>query len=61
MALTVGMYSFDCSDAATLAGFWSGVLDRPVDDGATAAYATIGVAGTPSFEAWSVSSLTQSP
>jgi hypothetical protein len=34
--------SFDCRDAAALAAFWSGVLQRPVDDGATAAYATIG-------------------
>jgi predicted enzyme related to lactoylglutathione lyase len=45
MALTVGMYAFDCSDAATLAAFWSGVLERPVDDGATAGYATIGFTG----------------
>jgi hypothetical protein len=43
--LTVGMYSFDCRDAAALAGFWSGVLDRPVDVGATAAFATIGLNG----------------
>jgi hypothetical protein len=40
--LEIGMYSFDCGDAAALAEFWSGVLQRPVDDGATAAYATIG-------------------
>src|SRR4051812_31998710 len=36
------MYSFDCDDAASLAEFWSGVLERPVDEGATPAYATIG-------------------
>jgi predicted enzyme related to lactoylglutathione lyase len=40
--LQVGMYSFDCRDAAKLAAFWSGVLELPVDEGATAAYATIG-------------------
>jgi predicted enzyme related to lactoylglutathione lyase len=40
--MTVGMYSFDCRDAAALAGFWSRVLMRPVDSGATAAFATIG-------------------
>ena len=40
--ITVGMYSFDCRDAAALAEFWSGVLQRPLDEGATAAYATIG-------------------
>jgi predicted enzyme related to lactoylglutathione lyase len=45
MSLTVGMYSFDCSDAAALADFWSGVLERPVDDGATADYASIGLDG----------------
>ena len=40
--LYVGMYSFDCADAAMLAEFWSGVLERPVDGGATADFATIG-------------------
>jgi predicted enzyme related to lactoylglutathione lyase len=43
--LQVGMYSFDCRDAAALAAFWADVLERPVDEGATAAYATIGFAG----------------
>jgi predicted enzyme related to lactoylglutathione lyase len=41
-SMKVGMYSFDCRDAAALAGFWSGVLMRPVDEGATSAFATIG-------------------
>jgi len=36
------MISFDCRDAAALAGFWARVLRRPVDSGATADYATIG-------------------
>jgi hypothetical protein len=40
--LQVGMYSFDCRHAAKLAEFWSRVLERPVDEGATPAYATIG-------------------
>jgi predicted enzyme related to lactoylglutathione lyase len=40
--LTVGMYSFDCRDAAVLARFWSGVLQRPVDEGATPEFAMIG-------------------
>jgi len=42
MGLTVGMYSFDCSDVGALAAFWSAVLERPVDDGGTDAFATIG-------------------
>jgi hypothetical protein len=41
-SMQVGMYSFDCRDAAALAGFWSGVLMRPVDEGATSEFATIG-------------------
>ncbi|WP_344283006.1 VOC family protein [Actinomadura napierensis] len=40
--MKVGMHSFDCRDAAALAGFWSRVLMRPVDEGATRAFATIG-------------------
>jgi predicted enzyme related to lactoylglutathione lyase len=40
--LEVGMYSFDCRDAARLAEFWSRLLERTVDEGATSAYATIG-------------------
>lgn len=40
--LDVGMISFDCRDAAGLAGFWSRVLGRPVDPGASVDYATIG-------------------
>jgi hypothetical protein len=43
--MKVGMYSFDCRDAAALAEFWSGVLMRPVDEGATSAFATIGSKG----------------
>jgi len=42
--LEVGMISFDCRDAAGLAGFWAGVLRRTVDPGATVDYATIGFA-----------------
>ncbi|MEV0898954.1 VOC family protein [Actinoplanes sp. NPDC049802] len=33
--------TFDCPDAAELAGFWSRALDRPVDDGADGFHATI--------------------
>jgi hypothetical protein len=40
--LEIGMYTFDCRDAAGLATFWGRLLDRPVDVGATSEYATIG-------------------
>jgi predicted enzyme related to lactoylglutathione lyase len=45
--VSVNMYAvtFDCADAASLAAFWSGVLERPVDDGATAEMASVAPKG----------------
>jgi hypothetical protein len=42
--LNLAHITFDCADAAVLAGFWSGALGRPVDDGANEYFATIGSA-----------------
>jgi predicted enzyme related to lactoylglutathione lyase len=41
--VSVNLYAvtFDCGDAAGLASFWSAVLDRPVDEGASADGASI--------------------
>ena len=39
--------TFDCTDAAAIAGFWSAVLGVPVDDGASLEYALL--KGTPSW------------
>lgn len=36
--------SYDCADAAKVAEFWSHLLERPVDDGAGAEFASIGMA-----------------
>jgi len=53
MSLSLGMLTFDCEDAARLAAFWSAVLDRPVDPGATADYAGIGAVDEgPDLVAW---------
>jgi hypothetical protein len=41
MTTTVVGLSVDCADAATLAGFWSEVLGRPVNPGADADRAAI--------------------
>lgn len=41
MTLSIGMYSFETTDAAALAGFWSEVTSKPVDPGATPEYATL--------------------
>lgn len=35
--------TFDCANAARLAEFWSHVLDRPLDGGGTADFASIGM------------------
>jgi len=52
MTLSFGQVAIDCQDAAALAGFWSALLDQPVDDGASAYFATVGrsaerIGGTP--------------
>jgi hypothetical protein len=39
----------DCADAAKLAAFWSGVLSRPVDEGANPFFATIGKGTAPAL------------
>ena len=41
MSVNLFAVTFDCADAAGLATFWSGVLERPVEDGATAEMASI--------------------
>ena len=45
MSLTTVHIVFDCTDAAQLAGFWSELLERPVDPGASAFFATVGGSG----------------
>ena len=47
MTITLTHLTFDCTDAETLAGFWSAALDQPVGDGASAEYAVL--AGTPGW------------
>ena len=44
MAMRLEAVTFDCADALALAGFWSVLLDHPVDEGATPEFAAIGMA-----------------
>jgi predicted enzyme related to lactoylglutathione lyase len=49
MSIDLLAVSFDCTDAARLAGFWAAVLDRKVSDDATPESASVtadGVAST---------------
>ena len=42
MSLSIAQIVIDCENAETLAGFWSQLLERPVDPGAGPFFATIG-------------------
>lgn len=42
MTAKVGNVAFDCDDVLKVANFWSAVLDRPLDNGASAEFASIG-------------------
>jgi predicted enzyme related to lactoylglutathione lyase len=53
MSLELGMLTFDCDNAASLARFWSGALGRPVDPGASEDYAGVGALDEqPSTATW---------
>ncbi len=44
MKLMIAHITIDCAHADVLASFWSELLGRPVDDGASDVFATIGLA-----------------
>jgi predicted enzyme related to lactoylglutathione lyase len=46
MTLSIAHIVFDCENAEKLAGFWSQVLERTIDDGSNPFFATIGL-GSP--------------
>jgi hypothetical protein len=52
MSVSVLALSLDCSDAEKLGSFWSRVLDRPLDPGPTAEFASIGLAEADGGPAW---------
>ncbi|MBH0779106.1 VOC family protein [Nocardia bovistercoris] len=43
MSLSLGHVTFDCENAAALAGFWSALLELPVDQDASEHFATVGL------------------
>jgi predicted enzyme related to lactoylglutathione lyase len=47
MSVSLYAVTLDCSNATELAAFWSTVLDRRVDDGATEDFAAIGLGDPP--------------
>ena len=54
MALRLASISFDCDDVVKVASFWSAVLGRPLDEGSSHMFASIGGAdGARAKPAWS--------
>ncbi len=45
MSVSLAHVVIDCRNAAELAAFWSLVLERPVDEGASEYFATVGASG----------------
>ena len=42
MTARLGNVTFDCDDVLKVAAFWSAVLGRPLDEGSSSMFATIG-------------------
>ena len=42
MTLSFGQITVDATDAAAIAGFWSALIDQPVDEGGSEFFATVG-------------------
>lgn len=42
MAARIGNVTFDCADVPTMVAFWSAALGRPVDNGSSEFFASIG-------------------
>ena len=43
MSIDLANITFDCANPPKMAAFWSAVTDRPVDEGASAFFASIGM------------------
>ena len=55
MALRLAAVTIDCANALALAGFWAAALDRPLDPGGTAEFASIGMPDHRDRTGWSIS------
>lgn len=45
MTLSLAAITFDCTDVAKQSAFWAALLDKPVDEGASNFFASIGYGG----------------
>jgi Glyoxalase-like domain len=46
VSIELGNVTLDCGDPGTVAAFWSAALDRPVDDGGSEFFVSIGMHDT---------------
>lgn len=52
MSLDLANITLDCDDPQAVAAFWSAALERPIDDGASPYFASIGTADRAERPAW---------
>ncbi|MEM9563648.1 MAG: VOC family protein [Actinomycetota bacterium] len=52
MTLQIGNITFDCDDPQKVAAFWSAALERPVDEGGSPFFASIGVSDPATLPNW---------
>ncbi len=52
MTLHLEHVAIDCDDPPTVAAFWAAALGRPIDDGASPYFASIGRGATEATPAW---------
>ena len=55
MSVMVAAVTIDCEDALVVGRFWSAALDRPLDPGASAEFASIGMPENRDVTGWTVS------
>jgi hypothetical protein len=54
MAVTIASVTVDCTDALTVARFWSAALERPLDPDASSDFAAIGFVGRRDTAGWAM-------
>lgn len=52
MTVRIGAITFDCADPLTMSAFWSAATGRPVDEGASEFFASIGMKSPESGPRW---------
>ena len=52
MTLHIGNLTFDCDDPQRVAAFWSAAMDRPIDEGASPFFTSIGVGDPAAAPNW---------